>query len=74
VRLADHPAIVGLDRERDGALSRDHRVVPLAPQALDAGQAGERQGRDDEQAALQALGRRGLERRARAAQVALSQQ
>ena len=30
--------------------------------------------RDDEQAALQALGRRGLERRARAAQIALAQQ
>ena len=74
VRQGDDPAILRLDGQGDRALAGDHGAVPRAGQVLGAGQPGERQRGDDEQAALEALRGRGLERRSRRAHVAVAEE
>ncbi len=72
VRLRDHPAVLGFDRERDRALRRDHGVVPRALEIVEAGDSGERHRGDDEQALVKAGARRSLECFAGGGQVAVS--
>ena len=74
VRQGDDPAILGLDRQRDRSLARHHGAVPRPREVLGAVEAGERQRRHHEQAPLEALRGRGLERRARPRQVAVAEE
>ena len=67
VREGEHPSILGLDGQRDRSLACHHGAVPRSREVLGAGEPGQRQRRDDEQAPLEALRGRGLERRARRA-------
>ena len=74
VRQGDDPPILRLDSQGDRALAGDHGAVPLPGEILRAGQPRERQRGDHEQAALEALGSRGLERRSRRAHVAVAEE
>ena len=74
VRLRDHPAVLGFDRQRDRALRRDHGVVPRALEIVDAGEPGERHRGDHEQTLVEARTRRGLERRPRRDEIAVGDQ